>query len=566
MNAPSIAGNAQRETWPPVFAAICLFAFVCLASYGALALSVAIGRIAAIWLSNAITLAFLLYHPRRDWLLLLLAGGLANVAADLAMADTVMSAAVLSLNNIIEILIVAVPLRIMKLDRDFTQPSSLLVFYALAVGPAPAVSALLSAAYFNALDGSNFWTVATNWFAADALGLGIFVPPLMTVRVRDLQTLFGKDQWLVTVASLFVVIATIAFNFFLRSYPLAFLFFPAVLLVTFQRGFAGGTLGLLLIGAYLMLSVLLGPGSTGLAGHELRTKLAIVQIFVAVTGFSVVLVGAVLEQRRRLERSLSDAMERAENSREEAIVAKEAAEKASRTKSMFLANMSHELRTPLNAVIGFSEMMYSQMYGPLGHERYHDYSGKVRDAGRHLLELINDILDMSKIEAGKLELRREDISIVPVVRDCVALMTEQARHAGITLTTEVPANELKVTADKRAMKQVLLNLLSNAVKFTPAGGSVVARVRLTGATVTLSVSDTGIGIPSDQLYRLGNPFVQLRNEAGSSHTGTGLGLALVRSLAELHNGAMHIESIEGHGTTVSVEIPVARQLQASAAA
>jgi signal transduction histidine kinase len=559
MNSRSFAEKAHREVWSPLFAAACLFGLVFLATYGAISLTWATGRISAIWVSNAITLAFLLHHPRRDWPALLASAALANALADLAMHDQILSAVVLTVCNIAEVLIVAVPLRMTRFDRDFTQPSALLVFYALAVVPGPMVSALLSAAYFHALDGANFWSVAWDWYAADALGLGIFVPPLMTVRVRDVRAMFKSDTWQITAASLFVVLATAALNFWLKSYPLAFLFFPAVVLMTFQRGFAGGTLGLLVVGTYMLLSVLLGPGSVGLAGHELRMKISIIQVFIAVTAFTVVLVGAVLEQRRRLERSLSEATVRAEISREEAVVAKDAAEQASRTKSMFLANMSHELRTPLNAVIGFSEMMHEQMYGPLGHSRYHDYSGRIRDAGRHLLELINDILDMSKIEAGKLELRREEISISAIVRDCVALMTEQAYQAAITLHTELPAQDCRLMADKRAMKQVLLNLLSNAVKFTLAGGSVTTKIQVSGGKLVLSVSDTGIGIPADQLYRLGNPFVQLRNESGSAHTGTGLGLALVRSLAELHNGAMHIESVEGRGTTVSVEIPALQQ-------
>ncbi|MBI3677033.1 MAG: MASE1 domain-containing protein [Proteobacteria bacterium] len=566
MNSLSFVQDREQGTWSPLFASVCLFAFVSLSTYGAIELTWATGRIAAIWLSNAITLAFLLHHPRRNWPALLVAFAAANITADLATQDLALTAVVLTLCNVVEILVVAIPLRMMRLDRDFAQPRTLLVFYALAALPAPAISAILSASYFYVLDGADFGQMASNWFAADALGLVIFVPPLMTVHARDVREMFARETWLITVASLSVVIATMALNFWLKSYPLAFLFFPAVVLMTFQRGFAGGTLGLLLVGVFMLLSVFFGSGSTGLAGHELRTKISIIQIFVAVTAFTVVLVGAVLEQRRKLERSLSDAMAGAENSREEALVAKDAAEQASRTKSMFLANMSHELRTPLNAVIGFSEMMHEQMYGPLGHERYRDYSGKIRDAGRHLLELINDVLDMSKIEAGKLELRREEILISPIVRDCVAMMSEQARQAAVTLRTELPSREFKVAADKRAMKQVLLNLLSNAVKFTLAGGAVTARVRFAGGKMVLSVSDTGIGIPSDQLYRLGNPFVQLRNEAGSPHTGTGLGLALVRSLAELHKGAMHIESAEGRGTTVSVEIPALDQAPASAAA
>jgi two-component system cell cycle sensor histidine kinase PleC len=249
-------------------------------------------------------------------------------------------------------------------------------------------------------------------------------------------------------------------------------------------------------------------------------------------------------------------MERAELAREEALVARDAAEKANRAKSMFLANMSHELRTPLNAVIGFAELMHFETYGPLGDPHYREYTGMIQGAGRHLLDLINDILDMSKIEAGKFDLDRDLIATAPLINDCVALMSERAHQAGIDLSADLAAAPPSFTADKRAMKQILLNLLSNAVKFTPAGGRVVVRARAMGPMLQLSVSDTGCGIPEDQLYRLGNPFVQLRTSAGATQNGTGLGLALVRALAELHHGALKIESAPGQGTTASVEVPL----------
>jgi two-component system cell cycle sensor histidine kinase PleC len=347
--------------------------------------------------------------------------------------------------------------------------------------------------------------------------------------------------------------------------PLAFLFFPAVLFLTFQRSFEGGAIGTVLVAAYLISPLFFGAPLGGLHGHPLRDQILVVEIFIAVIGFSVVLVGAALNERRRLEEGLSAATARAQAAREEAIVAKEAAEKASRMKSMFLATMSHELRTPLNAVIGFSQLMEEETFGPLGSPRYVEYTGLVQKAGRHLLDLINDILDMSKIEAGKFELHRERIDVRLMVSECAMLMRERAKRGAILLQEEVPSEPLQVDADRRAIKQILLNLLSNAVKFTPEGGRVITRAVQSGHTVCLSVEDTGVGIPADQLYRLGNPFVQLRNNAGSTHEGTGLGLALVRSLAEMHGGQLRIESVEGRGTTVTVEIPLDCKLSLVAA-
>jgi two-component system cell cycle sensor histidine kinase PleC len=225
--------------------------------------------------------------------------------------------------------------------------------------------------------------------------------------------------------------------------------------------------------------------------------------------------------------------------------------------------MSHELRTPLNAIIGFSELIHTELHGPHADTRYREYGGLIHNAGRHLLSLINDVLDMSKIEAGKFELNCESFDIREVIRDCIDLMRERARQARVEVLEIVPTVPLRIDADQRAMKQILLNLLSNAIKFTPEGGRVAVRAALEDDCLVLTVTDTGIGIPADQLSRIGNPFVQVRTSAGAAHEGTGLGLALVRALAETHAGTLKIDSKVGLGTTVTVMIPVAARVGAS---
>jgi signal transduction histidine kinase len=533
------------------------FALVFLAALGALELTHYTGRIAAIWIGNAILLAILFRHPRSEWGKLLLAGCFANFVADTLVGDSLLQSLTLSFCNAVEVITIAWPMRRLRMDSHFTRPYSLLAFYILSGGIGPALAGTLAAVYFSLANGADFLTSMEHWYAADALGLVILAPLLITVRLKDFREIFGRAQVSVTVQLIGLVCGAVAANFVFKGYPVAFLFFPAVVLLTFQRGFAGGAIGMVIAAAYLATPVLMGDASGGLKGHPLREQIILVQIFVAVTGFSVTLVGAALQQRRRLERDIADAMERAEMAREEALVARDAAEKASRAKSMFLANMSHELRTPLNAVIGFAELMHAQTYGPLGDPHYRDYAEMIQGAGRHLLDLINDILDMSKIEAGKLELDRERIVTAALVGDCMALMSERAHQGEIEFSSDLSGAPAVFLADRRAMKQILLNLLSNAIKFTPAGGKVAVRAKANNGVLTLSVSDTGVGIPSDQVYRLGNPFVQIRASAGASQNGTGLGLALVRALTELHGGALKIDSVQGAGTTVNVELPLA---------
>jgi two-component system cell cycle sensor histidine kinase PleC len=241
----------------------------------------------------------------------------------------------------------------------------------------------------------------------------------------------------------------------------------------------------------------------------------------------------------------------------------ERAEAASRAKSEFLANMSHELRTPLNAIIGFSELMQSALFGPLGSEKYEEYAADIHSSGSYLLGVINDILDMSKIEAGQFSIEREGIDLHPLISETVRVVALQAAEKSITLDTRI-SNGMVLYADRRAIKQIVINLLSNAVKFTGEGGHISLRARKASGAIMLSIEDNGCGIPKDALKKLGRPFEQVENQFSKSHIGSGLGLAISRSLAELHGGALKIRSTEGAGTIVSVRIPVRDQLKKAA--
>ena len=230
------------------------------------------------------------------------------------------------------------------------------------------------------------------------------------------------------------------------------------------------------------------------------------------------------------------------------------AEAANRSKSEFLANMSHELRTPLNAIIGFSEIMEAQMFGAMGSEKYVEYSRDIHKSGQFLLDVINDILDMSKIEAGRLQLEREPLQLDVVLDEILRLVGQRAYEGKISLERNIdPA--LSICADKRGFKQVIINLLSNAVKFTPEGGHVSVSAHQRDGMTSICIRDTGIGIPAGDIEKLGRPFEQVENQFTKSKGGSGLGLAISKSLVELHGGTLNIKSTVGKGTEVCVQLP-----------
>ena len=239
------------------------------------------------------------------------------------------------------------------------------------------------------------------------------------------------------------------------------------------------------------------------------------------------------------------------------------AEAANRSKSEFLANMSHELRTPLNAIIGFSEVMLSQMFGPMGSDKYAEYSRDIHRSGQFLLDVINDILDMSKIEAGRMSLECETLQVDAALDEVMRLITPRAFEGGVSVERQVPQG-FTLWADRRAFKQVLINLLSNAVKFTPEGGRITVSALASNGVMAIAIRDTGIGIPARDIEKLGRPFEQVENQFTKSRGGSGLGLAISKSFVELHGGTLTIRSTVGQGTEVTVTFPL-RQAAAKVA-
>jgi len=248
------------------------------------------------------------------------------------------------------------------------------------------------------------------------------------------------------------------------------------------------------------------------------------------------------------------------------VAAKEEAELASRTKTEFLANMSHELRTPLNAIIGFSQVMAEEVMGPLGSARYTGYARDICSSAQHLLGIISDILDVSKLEAGKVDLEEQDAEIAQIVQDVVQLVGERARALEVTIDTALDSDLPQLRADALKLKQVLLNLVTNAIKFSHAGGHVLLRAGFTPQGLTLAVVDHGIGMDEGEVETAVTRFGQVASTWSRKHPGTGLGLPLAIGLVELHGGRLSIESQKGVGTTVTVVLPLDRVIRQDATA
>lgn len=246
--------------------------------------------------------------------------------------------------------------------------------------------------------------------------------------------------------------------------------------------------------------------------------------------------------------------------------ARVAAEEANRVKSEFLSNMSHELRTPLNAIIGFSQIIKQQTFGPVGSTKYRDYATDIHDSGIHLLELINEVLDFSMMEAGAAELLEDDVDVTATIRTVLRMVADRAEKQGISLSVDTPDDLPLLRADTRKMRQILINLLTNAIKFTAEGGTItITAWARTSSGYVLQVADTGIGIALEDIPKALGVFGQVDSVMTRQHQGTGLGLPLTKSLAELHGGSLDLQSQPGIGTTVTVRFPAERVIENTAA-
>jgi signal transduction histidine kinase len=316
------------------------------------------------------------------------------------------------------------------------------------------------------------------------------------------------------------------------------------------------------------------PATTGLlAPSTLAIAIAAVAALILGLGMIVAIVDHHLAERAageaaRLRAHIAE-LERTkaelERSLHERALALTKADMASRSKSAFLAAMSHELRTPLNAIIGFSEVMAVEAFGAMGNPQYRSYASDIHNSGKHLLALISDILDLSRLEAGKAELHEEGVTPSILAINCLRMVERQAEQAGLTLTRDIPVGLPRVLADERRLKQVVLNLLSNAIKFTQPGGSVTLSIRQSPDGVHIAVSDTGVGIAPENIARAFENFGQIDSTIARHHQGAGLGLPLARQLMELHGGTLTLDSVVSMGTIATASLPPSRVLALSRA-
>jgi signal transduction histidine kinase len=515
---------------------------------------------------GGIALALCLIYGR-SWILpVLVSGTLGGIFAKILFSATLLDSLLTpALASATLLAIYLLSQRFIASTIDFRAWKQLAGFIAIAAFVS-AVTAILFAAQLKLLSGFDLLTTWRAWFIPTTLSYVIFTPVVVLLATAEKGIIRNNARRIA--ASLSMLAVVLACNFLPTPLPVFFLVPMALLVVTMVCGIEGVALGLVLMQVVLTTSVVLGHGPLAIAHLPLGSQLHFMQVFIGAMIVVALPAAAAIDERNRLRTAMEAALKREEQvnralreSERQYREMAERAERASAAKSEFLASMSHELRTPLNAILGFTEIFKVQLFGPLGHPKYLEYAGDVHKSGAHLLELINDVLDLSKIDAGKMKLRETTCALGELVNDAVLLIRDRAK-GHVTLNVEA-LDGFRILADKRLTKQILINLLSNAIKFTPMGGTVTVSAQENPAQqLEICVADTGVGMNAAQLEQAFSPYGQVNSRITQIHQGTGLGLPIAQSLARLHGGDLVAQSAPGEGTRMILIFPPNRVVQA----
>jgi signal transduction histidine kinase/DNA-binding LytR/AlgR family response regulator len=530
-----------REVPQVAFVALVLGVAVFFSAWFGILLTREAGRVASIWVANAVVLFALLQMPRRDWGILLGVGYVANLAADLSSGDTLALGAALSLCNTIEVVLAAAMIRRLVPERiDLTRLRDLVVVVVAAVVLAPAVTSLAAAAYLHLAVDARFPEVLAKWFAADALGMLIFTPMLLSLRPGVADTLATGASRSEISLLLALACGTAAVVFWQRDFPFLFLVYLPLTLIAFRLGFAWVAVATLIVAATAIGFTIKGFGPLALIDGEMDTRILVLQLFLACAILLNLPIAAHLAERSRLE--------------EELRAAKQTAEKAGLAKSEFMATMSHELRTPLSSISGFAQILLAR---PDVDRDMRRQIMLIEQASESLTAIVDDILEFSKFEAGRMAFSNEPFALRALVDNTLSIIREAADRKNLRLRTRYGDRMPEfVRGDQARIRQVVLNLLNNAVKFTHRGSVDIAVDMHPSGNTRIAVKDTGIGIAAEKQDLLFQRFSQLDSSIAREFGGSGLGLAICRNIVEGMGGTISVESVMGKGSTFIVLLPL----------
>lgn len=441
---------------------------------------------------------------------------------------------------------------------EFRAWKQLLGFIAIAIAVSAVSAFAFALAYVvkhNAFASTSFITNYRAWWIPTSLSYVVLTPVICLLATAPSGKIYANRYRIA--GSLALLAAALAITFLPTETPLSFLIPLALLIVAMVSEIEGIALGLVMTQIIYATVILCGTGPAALRHMPMGLQLHYAQVFVGFLIMVLLPVAAAVTEGRELRRHADQINAALRDSEKRYREMAQREHDASKAKSEFLAAMSHELRTPLNAILGFTEVIKGELYGALGHPKYREYAEDVHKSGAHLLDLINDVLDLSKIDAGKMELRETRFAVSDLVAESLLLVRDKAK-GHVELRVAVPEG-LLITADRRLLKQILLNLLSNAIKFTPPGGTIrVTAEHRPGAGLALCVSDTGIGMSAAEIITAFSHYGQVDSRIARAHQGTGLGLPISKALAELHGGDLTAESSKDDGTRITLLLPEAR--------